>query len=223
MTPPAVLHTRLLHVSRVELWGRALAGAGLPAAALPPGFELARLGPGDPDSAPLRARLAEAMSPVPPAEVARRLAAGRRAYVIRAGEPVVSYGWVSFDEEEVGELEGAIRVGPGEAYIWDCATLPAWRGRGLYPALLRAIARELAAEGFTWVWIAAAADNFPSLRGFVKAGYARVGVVRYVRIGRWRRLRVAGDPAAPPAQLASARRAFACSPPRTRPGSPALA
>lgn len=209
MTLPAVLHTRLLHVSRVELWGRRLAGAELPPVGLPPGFGLGRLDADDPESTTLRARLAEAMRPAPPAEVAWRLAAGRRAYVIRFGEAVVSYGWVSFDEEGIGELEGAIRVGPGEAYVWDCATLPAWRGRGLYPALLRAIARDLAAEGLTWVWIAAVADNLPSLRGFAKAGYVRVGVVRYVRVGCWRRLSVIGDPAAPAAQLASARRAFA--------------
>ncbi len=210
MRLPAVLHTRLLHIGRVELWGRCLAGAELPPVALPPGFRLERIGGDAPEPASARACLAEAMRPAPPSELTRRLAAGRRAYVIRLDEPVVSYGWVSFGEEEVGEVEGTIRVGPREAYIWDCATLPAWRGRGLYPSLLRAIARDLAAEGFEWVWIAAVVDNAPSLRGFVKAGYARIGTVRYVRIGRWRRLTVSGDPQAPAAQLASARRAIAC-------------
>jgi ribosomal protein S18 acetylase RimI-like enzyme len=105
----------------------------------------------------------------------------------------VAYGWVTLGEERIAEVEGTIRVGPGEAYIWDCATLPAWRGRGLYPALLRAIAQDLAAEGLEWVWIAARRENRPSLRGFEKAGYVPMADIDYWRLWRWRRLAVRAE------------------------------
>ncbi len=197
------------YTSRIELWGRRLDEADLPRPALPAGLTIERIAAGDRQSAPLVPCLAEAMRPCPLAEIERRLAAGGRAHVVRAEGSVVAYGWVSFTDEQIAELEGPIRVGPGEAYIWDCATLPAWRGRGLYPALLRAVARELAAEGLGWVWIAAKADNAGSLRGFVKAGFRRIAHVRYVRLWSWRHRALLADPAAPAAQLASARRALA--------------
>lgn len=210
-----------LYTSRIELWGRALHGADLPQPAVPAGLAFERIESGDPRSAAVVARLAEAMRPAPQAEVARRLAAGRRAYLLRADGTVVTYGWVSFADEQIAELEGTIRIDPGEAYIWDCATLPAWRGRGLYPALLRAVARDLAAEGFRWVWIAAKTDNAPSLHGFAKAGYVRIACVRYIRLWSWRHLVVLGDPAAPAPQLAAARRAF--TPDRRRQASHQMA
>ncbi len=195
--------------SWIELWGQRLHGADLPPPAVPAGLSIERIAAGDPHSAPLVPPLAEAMRPCPLAEIERRLAAGRRAYVVCAEGSVVAYGWVSFGDEQIAELERTIRVGPGEAYVWDCATLPAWRGRGLYPALLQAVARDLAAEGVGWVWVAAKADNAASLRGFVKAGYRRIARIRYARLLIWRRLAVLGDPDAPAPQLASARRAFA--------------
>ena len=206
MTAPSLVHTSLFHVGRIELWGCGL-GADTPGApSLPAGFVVERIGTGSAPAA--HARLVEAMAATPTAEIDRRLAAGSRAYGVRIDEAVVAYAWVSFGAERVEEIEGAIQMDPGQAYVWDCATAPAWRGRGLYPALLRTVARELSAEGLTWLWIAARVDNAPSLRGFVKADFVPVAEVRYVRLWRWRRLAVRADPAAAPAAVARARLAF---------------
>ncbi|MBC8075410.1 MAG: hypothetical protein H7Y32_04990, partial [Chloroflexales bacterium] len=56
------------------------------------------------------------------------------------------------------------------------ATLPAWRGIGLYPRLLQAI---LAAESDTAArfWIAYLPENHASARGITKAGFRSVGAV----------------------------------------------
>lgn len=186
-----LLPRRLLRASRIVLWGRRL-DAHLEPPDLPPGLAVARVTGRDLGS-PRLARLVEAMHPTPLLEIHDRLSSGRRAYAVEAGPSVVAYGWVSLGDEHIAEVEGTIRVGPGEAYIWDCATLPAWRGRGLYPALLRAIARDLAAEGLEWVWIAARRENLPSLRGFEKAGYVPMANVDYWRLWRWRRLAVRPD------------------------------
>lgn len=204
----SLLPRRAFHACHVELWGASLADWPLAAPRLPPGLEVARVTDRDPPGSAKRSALAAAMAPARPAEVDERLASGRRAYVIQGPPGVVAYGWVTRGEEQIAEVEGRIRVAPDEAYIWDCATLPPFRGLGLYPTLLRAIARDLADEGVAWVWIAARADNAPSLRGFEKAGYLRVADIRYLRLWRWRRLTVQGA-GSPPSRLAEARRIVA--------------
>ena len=61
-----------------------------------------------------------------------------------------------------------------EAYIWDCATLPAYRGQRLYPALLIHMLGELRNAGFQRVWIGTDADNLPSQRGVALVAFQPV-------------------------------------------------
>ncbi|HEY8369231.1 MAG TPA: GNAT family N-acetyltransferase [Thermodesulfobacteriota bacterium] len=194
----ALLPRRLFHACHVELWGRDLDREPPAAPSLPPGLAVACVTDREPAGSPRRRGLAAAMAPTPEPEIDARLASGRRAYVVEGPPGILAYGWVTRGDEEIAEVEGRIRVGPSEAYIWDCATLPAYRGRGLYPALLGAIARDLAGSGVTRVWIAARADNAPSLRGLEKAGFERVADIRYVRLWRWRRLAVRRRTGQPP-------------------------
>lgn len=105
-----------------------------------------------------------------PAPVLQRFHVGSRCYIVRADDKFVAYGWISFDEEEVGELGLRIRLNKGEAYIWDCGTLPAYRGKRLYPALLGYMLRELQSADFQRVWIGTDADNLPSQVGVALAG-----------------------------------------------------
>lgn len=107
-------------------------------------------------------------------QVRRRIAAGSRCYVAEVGGEWAAYGWVSFHEEHIGEIGLHIRLRPGEAYIWDCATMPAFRRLGLYTALLAHIAGALRAEHFTRIWIGADTDNTPSQVGIAAAGFQPV-------------------------------------------------
>lgn len=125
----------------------------------------------DPEAAPL---LAHAMELEDPAEVLQRFAGGKRCYIGNVEGVLATYGWVTFDEEWIGELHLRIRMAPGEAYIWNCATLPAYRGLRLYPALLGYMVNELHAEGMQRIWIGADADNLPSQKGMVLAGFQPV-------------------------------------------------
>ncbi len=72
-----------------------------------------------PEAAP---SLAQAMQLEDPAEVLRRFAAGKRCYTGTVEGELATFGWVTFDEESIGELRLRIRLAPGEAYIWDCVT-----------------------------------------------------------------------------------------------------
>jgi ribosomal protein S18 acetylase RimI-like enzyme len=118
--------------------------------------------------------LAQAIEVEDTALVLQRFARGCRCYAGRIEGKIVTYGWVTFDEEGIGELGLSFRLQPGKAYIWDCATLPAFRGQRLYPALLTFMLGELYNAGIQRVWIGADADNLPSQKGFILAGFLPV-------------------------------------------------
>ena len=116
-----------------------------------------------------------------PDTVATRLREGRRPYLLETDDLIASYGWIAVTAEPIGDLGISFRLAPDEAYIYDCATRPAYRGRGYYPALLRMMIRDLRREGRRHVWIATAPGNVPSQRGIVRAGFGKVADVNMKR------------------------------------------
>jgi GNAT superfamily N-acetyltransferase len=116
-------------------------------------------------------------------EVAERSAAGNRCYVARLDGRAVAYGWVAGGDASIGELDIAFRLTAGDCYLWDFATLPAWRGRGLYPRLLQSILRADGPVGRRY-WIINAPENRASAAGIVKAGFRVVGDLAFGPDGR---------------------------------------
>ena len=115
---------------------------------------------------------------------------------------------MSFNEEYVGELNLRLTLLPGEAYIWDCATLPAFRRNYLYGALLVYILGELRSENLCRVWIGADFDNVASQRGIARAGFQQVADLVVARVLALRSVWVQGRPNVPDGLVAEARRAF---------------
>ena len=152
------------------------------------------------------ARLARAMGLPDSGPVLRRFASGRRCFAARAGDQIAAYCWVSQAPECIGELEHEIRVPPDEAYIWDCATLPAFRQKGLYSALLRHILVTLQGEGLRRAWIGSALDNRASQRAFARAGFRPAINIVYLRVLQLSFMRLTGDPTASGQHAAAARR-----------------
>ena len=111
-------------------------------------------------------------------EVEARLTAGHRPYVATIGGKPAAYGWVAGTGATIGELGVAFTLPRGDRYLWNFATLPAWRGRGTYPHLLRAI---VAAESppAARLRIIHAPENPASTRGITKAGFAPVGELSF--------------------------------------------
>lgn len=153
------------------------------------------------------AELAWAMRAAPP-DVARRFETGRRCYAARVAGALAAYGWVSFEEELIGELRLRVRLLPGEAYIWDCATLPEYRQKHLYSALLGFMLAELRAAGCRRVWIGANLENAISQRGMERAGFRHVADLELNRVVGPRLAWVRGLPGVPESLLAEARRVF---------------
>lgn len=128
--------------------------------------------------------LAAAMNLPSPGLVQQRLQGNRRCFSLRAAGQIVTYGWVTFGVECVGELERQFSLHDDEAYIWDCVTLPAWRGQRLYSALLSHIIYRLHQESVPRLWIGASRLNQPSIRGFANAGFNPVIDLTYHRFFR---------------------------------------
>jgi GNAT superfamily N-acetyltransferase len=158
-----------------------------------------------PDLAPV---LASAVSDLSLEGLLKRFETGRRCYAAWVENQIVAYGWVSLNDEYIGELNIKIRLLPGEVYIWDCATIPAFRRNHLYGALLNYIIAELHAEGFCRAWIGADMDNKPSQQGIARAGFHHIGDLVLARVLALRQVWVQGLPGVPESLIAEARRAF---------------
>ncbi len=139
-------------------------GDPLPALAPLPGFRAVAT-----DKYPLIAELAQLQLD----EIQARARGGNQAYIAYLDEHPVAYGWSAASEGAIQEVGLEFAIPPRNRYLWDFATLPAWRGRGIYPRLLQAI---LAAEAplADRFWIGHTADNMASRRGIIKAGFQEV-------------------------------------------------
>jgi len=117
-----------------------------------------------------------------------RFAAGHRCFaLVDRQDDVASWGWVSGGGDRRIDVpwEGTLhlQVGARTGYIWDCRTVPAFRGRGLYRDLLMRISRVLLEKGAERVMIYCNQNNEPSRRGILAAGFDMVMSMRLVRIG----------------------------------------
>jgi hypothetical protein len=126
----------------------------------------------------LLARLAA----LPESEVARRLNDGHHIFLLRVDGQPAAYGWSATGPADIGGLALSFMVPRGERYLWDFVTLPAYRGRGLYPLLLQEILRRQVGEA-EWFWIGHEPHNQASRRGILKAGFRLAGGMRRLRGG----------------------------------------
>ncbi len=142
------------------------------------------------------AELAAAMNLPDTGPIAQRFQDERRCFCLRADDQIVTYGWVTQGVECVGELERNFYLNDNEAYIWDCGTIPSWRGNHCYSMLLSQTIHQLHNEGVSLAWIGASRQNKPSIQGFVNAGFQPVVDCVYGRIYRLTLMRIKKDAAA---------------------------
>jgi GNAT superfamily N-acetyltransferase len=102
-----------------------------------------------------------------------RRGADNEIFVAFLEDQPAGYGWLARQSGGIDALDYSFEVPHGNGYLWDFVTLPAWRGRGVYPHLLQAIVQcETDVERF---WIGYEAHNEASARGIEKAGFQLVG------------------------------------------------
>jgi len=141
-------------------------------------------------------------------EIHKRFERGCHCYAARVDGRLAAYGWVSFQEESIGELSLRVRLLPDEAYIWNCVTLPEYRRHYLYSALLVYIVSELHADQFSRVWIGADLENIPSQRGIARAGFIYIADLIVARVLALRQVWIQGRPNIPDDLVDEALRVF---------------
>jgi GNAT superfamily N-acetyltransferase len=131
-----------------------------------------------------------------------RLERGCRCFAARIGDGIAGYGWLSIGPEWIGELGLEIRPAHGEAYLWNCVTLPEYRNRGYYRALLLHVVAVAAQEGLSRLWIGSVDGAAES--AVVGAGFRPILNFRSVTALGWRWIRARGAAGADPGTIAAA-------------------
>jgi GNAT superfamily N-acetyltransferase len=118
-----------------------------------------------------------------------------RAY-LAAARKRFERGWILYAARVDGALAGGgwiltarhqAKIVPlldGDVSILDCFTLPAMRGRNVFPHLLATIATEFRDRGGLRAFCSATPWNAASIRALEKAGFARGIEYRARRLGR---------------------------------------
>jgi RimJ/RimL family protein N-acetyltransferase len=109
-------------------------------------------------------------------EVTKRLANDNMAFVAYMNNQPAAFGWMARDKAKIGELNHEFILPTGNRYLWNFRTLEAFRGQGIYPALLQYIIQN-GGIGTNRFWIIHAPENTASLKGIQKAGFEYVGTL----------------------------------------------
>ena len=116
-----------------------------------------------------------------------RLERGDLCISVWLEEEIVSVGWISRERGWVDEIGRALELAPDEAYGYDTYTAERCRGRGIAGVRALWAADYLREAGYRRLvgWIAP--QNRPAFGPARKAGYRRLGVAGFIRVGPWRR------------------------------------
>jgi GNAT superfamily N-acetyltransferase len=114
--------------------------------------------------------------------VKARFNQGEVCGVAWSNSKVVSYCWLAFKQAEVGEINRIIKLSDKELYLYDAFTLPDYRGRGLFPALLTAILGFARSKSYSRALIFSNSRNRPSLRGIEKAGFSLFQSIHFLKL-----------------------------------------
>ncbi len=113
----------------------------------------------------------------------RRIREGQVCAVARQGSDRIAYCWSTREPEWVAEIGRLVVPGPDEVYLYDAFTAPAWRGRGLFPAMLGRLVEYARAHGKSRALIFVLAGNRASRRGIERAGFQLFQAVSRARLG----------------------------------------
>ena len=102
--------------------------------------------------------------------VAMRLGQGHVLHCLEDSGELCSYCWVSRAGSSNNVFFGRrFKVPEAAVYIWDCATLPMYRNRGCYKAVLKSI--QSSEPGITSAYVAVDQLNHISRRALERAGF----------------------------------------------------
>jgi hypothetical protein len=119
-------------------------------------------------------------------EMEARMARGDRCHGGFIAGRLAHYSWAqTAGWHPLTEAGRRLAVRPGDLWIYHCRTAEWARGRGLYASALRTIVSEHRRQGGERRWIYTTAENVPSQKGILRAGFALDRSLRALRLGAW--------------------------------------
>jgi GNAT superfamily N-acetyltransferase len=115
-------------------------------------------------------------------EARRRHERGDLCLIALSGNEPVSFDWSTFRPFYAPELDVTVDLGPGDAFGVFTFTLPEWRGKGIYPAIMSHKHRHLLSRGCSRTISYIAANNIQSLKGVQRAAQERTRTVWAIHV-----------------------------------------
>ncbi len=104
-----------------------------------------------------------------------------RAYGVFVDGALAHVSWLLAASHEGRTPPRVLLLRSDEAEITGCFTLPAFRGKGLYPFAIQSIARSAKQQGIRLLFMKTKPDNIASQNGILKAGLHRAGTAIHCR------------------------------------------
>jgi GNAT superfamily N-acetyltransferase len=114
--------------------------------------------------------------------VSERIANGDTIFVAYQGTQPVGYIFASKRECWVGEIHDTLEVDPQEVYLYDAFTMPAFRGKRIFPYIMTEVIRYYRESKNDYALIFVLSSNKSSIRGIERAGFFCYQVVNYYDI-----------------------------------------
>lgn len=144
-------------------------------AQVPPSIDEVRIEKGD--SSDLE-QAEQALDPLPWEFQCHRYDSVDDFFVAKDADGVQHISWIYFHIHR----NRLLSLGERDAEIKFCLTLPALRGRGIYPKVILSIMEYLNSKDMHRVFMCVHRDNQPSIRGIEKAGFTSVGEINLRKI-----------------------------------------
>lgn len=116
-----------------------------------------------------------------------RIASGELCFAAFAGARVVGATWARRGGGRCDYLDRELELPDDDVYLSDTYVAPAWRGRGIAPAIAAAQIAYFEERGARRAIAAVLPENRASLRSRAKSGFTVVGAIGWVGVGdlRW--------------------------------------
>ena len=104
-------------------------------------------------------------------DLKKRFADKNHLYAAQIDGNPIGYGWAATKKAQFGEPSRKIKIPAKSVYLWDFATYPEHRGKGVYPTLIQKIMKQYLDANY--FWILNQTSNSASARGIQKAGFKK--------------------------------------------------
>lgn len=116
-----------------------------------------------------------------------RLGSGARCFLAWDGNQLAHGYWMSGNRVRIDYMECDLHLEPGDVYMYDQYSPPAYRGRGLAQAMGLYVMRVARDEGYERAWCLPAVENRAGTRAVEAIGYRTAAVLHYLRLWVFRR------------------------------------